>query len=138
MSKPPKIVSHVQIDLPLANVPLLAQVDFSMPPVLVFLVIVIALPAPDPLSINVQNAPQIVLFSPKDVAYGRVAAKPSSSTIPHHHASLATRVAQAALVLALINVWHVQTLLQFCTMGNVRRRVAPALLWIIWACVLLT
>lgn len=81
-------------------------------PIFVLPVMVIASAAPDPLSINVQHAPRIVLFSKRVVAYGCVT-RVSTSTLVHHHARIAILVAQAALVLALMNVWHVQTLKHF-------------------------
>lgn len=105
----PKIVSPVQIETPLVNVSLHARKELSVIPILVFHVLPIALPAPDPLPINVQNAPQIVLFTTTDIAIQSVPTKTSTSTLPYRHASLATRLAQAALVLALVVVWHVQT-----------------------------
>ena len=46
----------------------------------------------------------------------------STSTKANCHVSLATRVAQVAMDLALIIVWHVQTLVNFCKlMDHVHR-----------------
>ena len=106
------------------NVSLLARMELSLTNrVLVLSVILIAPPAPDPLPMNVQVAAMIVLFSPlplnlKGVAYRRVV-KPSFTTVPKSHARIVTRVAQAALQLALVIVWHVQTLVHFCKMEHV-------------------
>ena len=74
---------------------------------------VIASPVPDSLSINVQVALRIVLSYSVDAVYERVPKKTSSSTPAQRHASLATQVAQVALLLALVVVWHVQILLEF-------------------------
>ena len=122
----------------LVNASLLARVELSVPPVLVFRVILIAPIAQEPLSANVQHAPRSFPFSHLDVVYQRVV-NPSFSTRPVRHARLAIRVAQVALILAPIIVWHVRALLKFCALDHVYLRIVLGhrMLFLTWAFVFL-
>ena len=122
----------------LVNVCLLARMELSLPPALVLRVTLIAPVAPDLLSMNVQNASRRVLFSHMDVAYQHVSDH-SSLTRPVRRARIATRVAQAVLVLALLIVWHVRTVLNFCVLDHVYLPIAldHRMLFLAWEFVFL-
>lgn len=92
----------------LVNVSPPAQLDITGLILLAFNVTATVPAAPDPLLINAQHAPRIVLFSILGVAYEHAATQPSTMTSPLLYACLATRLAQAALVLVMINVWDVR------------------------------